>query len=97
MDNKLSIIIPVWNEENNIKELVKQIDNSLLKNRITYEIIFVDDDSNDKTKEEIKSLINDFPVKLFSKIGKKGKAYSLLEGFSYAKHDIVCMIDADLQ
>ncbi|HSA83530.1 MAG TPA: glycosyltransferase [Patescibacteria group bacterium] len=93
----LSIIVPTWNEEGNVKLLVERLHAALFSNNIVYEIIFVDDNSTDKTQEIILSLAKDYPVSFYSKIGKKGKAHSLIEGFSYAKHDILCMIDADIQ
>ena len=95
--NKVSIVVPVWNEAKNIRSLVKQIDDALRTNNIGYEIIFVDDNSTDTTRVVINQLEDSYPVRLFSKIGNKGKAHSLLEGFTYAKYELICMIDADLQ
>src|SRR6266498_1153888 len=93
----ISIIIPVWNEEKNIKLLVEKIDNALRLEKLTYEIIFIDDHSTDSTRTVINQLIKFYPIKLFLKKGKQGKAYSLMEGFAYAKYDLLGMIDADLQ
>lgn len=95
--NKISIVVPVWNEAKNIRSLVKQIDSALRTNYIEYEIIFVDDHSTDTTRMVINNIAETYPVRLFHKIGNKGKAYSLIEGFTYAKYDLLCMIDADLQ
>jgi cellulose synthase/poly-beta-1,6-N-acetylglucosamine synthase-like glycosyltransferase len=95
--NKISIIVPVWNEAKNIRSLVKQIDDAMQNNHIKYEVIFVDDHSIDTTRNVINTLSESFPLRLFSKVGNKGKAHSLIEGFSYARYDIICMIDADLQ
>ncbi len=94
---KLSIIIPVFNEEGNIEKLVKRIDKTCKAGKILYEIIFVDDHSTDNTREIIKLLSPFFPLSLHMKQSRQGKSYSLLEGFSYTKYDILCMIDADLQ
>lgn len=95
--NKISIIVPVWNEAKNIRTLVDQIDDSMQNNKITYEVIFIDDRSSDGSADIIAQLPKNFPVKQFSKIGNQGKAFSLIEGFGHAKYDIICMIDADLQ
>jgi len=94
---KISIIVPTWNEEANIIPLVERIEAAVLPKGLAYEIIFVDDHSTDNTQKIITSLINDYPISLHLKKGVKGKASSLLEGFSYARYDLVCMIDADLQ
>ena len=93
----LSIIIPVVNEERNIKNLVERIFNSLKAKQYKFEIIFIDDHSTDGTTKIIQSLAKTYPIRLYSKQGKKGKAFSLLEGFSYAKYDLIAIIDADLQ
>lgn len=93
----LSIIIPVVNEERNIDSLVKRIFSSLNPEKYTYEVIFVDDHSTDKTAAVIQSQSAKYPVRLYSKRGKIGKAFSLLEGIGYAKYDLIAMIDADLQ
>ncbi|HZE86815.1 MAG TPA: glycosyltransferase [Methylomirabilota bacterium] len=94
---KLSIIVPTWNEEGNIVPLITRIHETLSKNKITYEILFVDDHSTDKTRAKIKQYSKKYPIRLFLKLGKKGKAQSLIEGFSYANYKLLCMIDADLQ
>lgn len=93
----LSIVIPTYNEEANIIPLVQRIDHILKEKNIQYEIIFIDDHSNDQTQTNIASLLSSYPVSFYVKQGERGKAFSLLEGFSYAKWNTICMIDADLQ
>ena len=94
---KISIVIPVRNEEKNIERLVKKIDTNLINAHLSYEIIIVDDNSSDSTASISKGLSKVFPVRYFLKKGKAGKGYSILEGAEYSQSDIVCMIDADLQ
>lgn len=96
MKNFITIVIPTWNEQDNIQPLLERIDIAL-SNLYTYEVIFVDDHSNDKTQEIITGLSSQYPVRFYTKKGKKGKSQSLIEGFSYAHYDLICMIDADLQ
>jgi len=93
----VSVIIPTLNEGENIGRLIEQINTTLFYNNISYEIIVVDDHSIDNTRAIVRHLSERFPIKLELKKGVSGKAQSLLEGFSYANFDIVCMIDADLQ
>ncbi|MGI8419899.1 MAG: glycosyltransferase family 2 protein [Candidatus Levyibacteriota bacterium] len=93
----LSIIIPTWNEVGNIGHLIERINNTLYHKNISYEIIVVDDHSSDKTQSVVKHFAQRFPVRLYLKQGIPGKAQSLLEGFSYAQYDLLCMIDGDLQ
>lgn len=96
-NNQISIIVPTLNEEDNIKPLVERIDHIMEENKIEYEILFIDDHSPDKTQKIITSLAEKYPINLHIKVGTKGKAQSLIEGFTYAKYDVICMIDGDLQ
>ena len=95
--NNLSIIIPTYNEEENLRNLTNRIHNTLSSQNIKYEIIFVDDNSTDHTRDIIAALSSEFPVRGYLKKGRKGKAFSLNLGLSIAKYDTLCMIDADLQ
>jgi cellulose synthase/poly-beta-1,6-N-acetylglucosamine synthase-like glycosyltransferase/glycosyltransferase involved in cell wall biosynthesis/O-antigen/teichoic acid export membrane protein len=95
--NKLDIIIPVINEAESIGELTQRIDHTMRASKIDYGIIFVDDHSTDATVEEIKKASNKYPIRLHIKEGKKGKAYSVLEGAKLSKAKYLAMIDGDLQ
>lgn len=94
--NKISIIVPVWNEEGNIEALVHRIHSSLAP-KYTYEIIFIDDQSTDGSIAVMQRLARDFPLVIRAKRGDRGKAQSILEGMSYARYRLIAMIDADLQ
>lgn len=93
----VSIIVPVLNEEENVILLAKNIDTAIKKIKYLYEIIFIDDHSTDNTEAVIQNISQKYPVRYYKKEGKQGKAQSLLEGFSKAKYELICMIDADLQ
>ena len=97
----LSIVVPALNERDNIAELIKRLHltlKSLQKGRLKFEIIIVDDHSTDDTYEYSLELTNRYPeLKVMLKQGKQGKAFSLLEGLTAAKYDLLCIIDADLQ
>jgi cellulose synthase/poly-beta-1,6-N-acetylglucosamine synthase-like glycosyltransferase len=94
---EISVIIPVFNEAENIKELIERLSKTLKKDKFSYQIIVVDDNSTDKTVSKVKKIARANKVTLLSKKGKKGKAYSLIEGFSKAKFKNIGFIDADLQ
>jgi glycosyltransferase XagB len=93
----LSIVVPTYNEAGNIKPLVQRLNQSLKAHKIKYEIIFIDDHSTDNTRQEVFELAESYPLTLQIKQAQKGKAFSLLQGFAAANHDLVCMIDGDLQ
>ena len=97
MDNfLLSVIIPVYNEENNIKPLLDRLISVVKKHN--YEIIFVDDGATDKTalliKQQIKKNQN---IRLISFYRNFGHQMALSAGYEIARGDAVVSIDADLQ
>ena len=94
---KISVVIPVFNEQESIKELYIQISTSL-KNQKKYEIIFINDGSSDKSEKAIIDLsTEDERVKLISFYRNFGKSAALSEGFKYASGEIIITMDADLQ
>lgn len=94
--SKISIVIPVWNEEGNLESLIRRIHTSLTKHA-TYEMIFIDDHSNDSSIAVLQQLSKDYPIVIRSKKGDRGKAQSIIEGMNYARYPLIAMIDADLQ
>ena len=94
----LSIIIPAFNEEESIKPLVYLIFKNLDKNLEDFEIILIDDGSNDKTWDEIVKISNKFEnivsIKLLENYGKSD---ALDAGFKVCKGNYVLTMDADLQ
>ncbi|OGK25295.1 hypothetical protein A3A46_03775 [Candidatus Roizmanbacteria bacterium RIFCSPLOWO2_01_FULL_37_13] len=92
----LSIVVPVYNEENNIDPLIKRLIPTI-KN-YNYEIIFVSDGSKDKTDEIIRSKAKNNPkIKLVSFLRNFGHQKALTCGYNFAKGDCVVTMDADLQ
>ena len=95
---KISVVIPLFNEEESISELAKWIDKVLKKNNLSYEIIFIDDGSNDSSWSVIKNIKNDNPNVYGIKFRRNyGKSAALNVGFSKASGDVVITMDADLQ
>jgi dolichol-phosphate mannosyltransferase len=92
----LSVIIPVFNEENNIDPLLKRLIPVLKPYQ--YEIIFVDDGSKDKTAQIIKKYAQiNKNIKLISFTRNFGHQMALVAGYLYAKGDCAISLDADLQ
>ena len=94
----LSIVIPLYNEEESIPELHEWIKRVLEANGFSYEIIFVDDGSADGSWAIIKRLANESPhVKAIRFRRNYGKSPGLYCGFAKAQGDVVITMDADLQ
>tara|TARA_B100000579_G_C22689272_1_gene784195 strand:+ start:87 stop:788 length:702 start_codon:yes stop_codon:yes gene_type:complete len=91
-----SLIIPVFNEGKNITNLVYEIYDSL-KNHKDFEVILVNDYSNDNTLLEIDELKSNFPIKIINNKKNYGQSYSIKEGISKSKYDIIITIDGDGQ
>ena len=90
----ISIVIPIKNEAKNLDNLVKTIDSLKLKN---YQIIFVDDNSQDGTKKILKKLSNSYQIKYFIRKGQTGYGSALRLGLEKARNsDIVITTDGDL-
>lgn len=94
----LSIVIPLLNEEESLRELHQWITSVMLKNNYTYEILFIDDGSTDNSWKTIESLSAENPnVKGIRFQRNFGKSQALHAGFAQAQGDIVITMDADLQ
>jgi len=94
----ISVVIPLFNEEESLSELAEWIARVMKDHRYTYEMIFIDDGSKDnswKVVEEI-SLINPY-VKGIKFRRNYGKAAALSVGFEQASGEVVITMDADLQ
>ncbi|MBX3138040.1 glycosyltransferase family 2 protein [Candidatus Obscuribacterales bacterium] len=94
----LSIIIPVCNEEDTIQPLYDQTIDALSKIGCTYELLFIDDGSTDRSYELIKQLwVKDSNVRVLKFARNYGKTPALSAGHDYARGKIILHIDADLQ
>ncbi len=92
----LSIVIPTYNEKNNISKILEKLKKSL--KGITYEIIFVDDNSPDGTSFEIRNFIkNSSKIQLIHRVGRRGLSGAIIEGIFAARSKLVAVMDCDLQ
>ena len=94
----ISIIIPFYNEEKNLSELVRKLLQECKKLEESYELILVNDGSDDNSLSELsKQANNQERIKILSHRKRFGKGKALLTGFNKSKGDIIVFMDADLQ
>jgi len=95
---KLSIIIPCYNEKSTINLILKKVTESLKKYQIlNYEIIIVDDCSNDGTKELLNNLIQEDKINIYFHERNLGKGAAIQTALKYISGDITIIQDADLE
>ena len=96
---KLSLVIPTYNERDNVIPLVENL-SQLLDRKIPgqYELIIVDDDSPDRTWELASKLTPDYPqLRVMRRQGEKGLASAVVRGWQGSRGEILAVIDGDLQ
>ena len=91
---KLSIIIPCYNEQSTIKEIIYKIEN---QSKIDKEIIVVDDYSQDKTRDILQQDLKDIIHKVVLNDQNYGKGYSIRKGIEHSTGDYILIQDADLE
>ncbi|MCC6034487.1 MAG: polyprenol monophosphomannose synthase [Desulfurococcaceae archaeon] len=92
---KISIIIPTYNERENIEKLIPLIDNYV--RGLNYEIIVVDDNSPDNTAKVAEAFSTKYPVKVVKRPFKMGLSSAIYDGLRASEGNIVVVMDADLQ
>jgi glycosyltransferase involved in cell wall biosynthesis len=95
----LSLIIPVYNEEENLPLLYAAIDQALFPLEDTWEVIFVDDGSRDQSFDVLRSLVEKNPehVRVLSFRRNFGQTAAIAAGLDHACGDIIVLMDADMQ
>lgn len=91
---KITIILPVYNEENILKETLKELE-KFIKNKKNWEVIFVDDGSKDRSLEILENYKPKF-FKIISYSKNKGKGYAIKQGILEAKGEYIGFTDSDL-
>ncbi|BAD86098.1 dolichol-phosphate mannosyltransferase, fused to membrane-bound GtrA-like domain [Thermococcus kodakarensis KOD1] len=92
---KISVVIPTYNERENLPELVERLSRAL--QGYEYEIVIVDDDSPDKTWGLAEELARKYPIKVIRRTKEKGLSSAVIRGFKEASGDVFVVMDADLQ
>ncbi len=93
---KISVVFPVYNEAYIIEKTVKSYYNEL-KDRIDFEMIVVEDGSNDGTKEILKKLQKEMNIKVYMSSKRKGYQKAVIDSLKYAKNDWIFLVDSDYQ
>jgi len=95
---KLSVVIPVYNEEATVPELWRRLRETLAAVGVDFEVIFVDDGSSDATASSLEALCREDPrVKALSLSRNFGHACAVTAGIDHARGDAVVLMDGDLQ
>jgi dolichol-phosphate mannosyltransferase len=94
--HEVSIIIPTYNEKENMPMLLSRIFGVFEKNGLNGEVVVVDDNSPDGTAEEVCRLEKTCDVKVVRRSGKMGLSSAVIEGLKIADGEIVGVMDADL-
>lgn len=96
---KISIVVPCYNEEDNVDKFFYELKSTIEKSQYSYEIIFIDDGSNDQTLNKLKQIYtkNTNKVEVISFSRNFGKEAAMLSGLKHASGEYVTIIDADLQ
>ncbi|MFC7292590.1 glycosyltransferase family 2 protein [Hirschia litorea] len=93
---QLSVIIPVYNEADNVTRVVAALDKALVD--VSWEVVFVDDHSPDNTSQIITDIAaHDQRVRLIHRVGRRGLSSAVIEGIMSSTADFVAVMDGDLQ
>jgi glycosyltransferase involved in cell wall biosynthesis len=94
----VSIIIPIFNEEENIASLVDNISEALKRQAFTYEVLFINDGSTDSSGQILEQLADtNKQLKLIQLRRNYGQTAAIMAGFDFASGHIIVPMDADLQ
>lgn len=93
---ELSIVVPTFNEKDNVEKLIESVERALLN--VKWEIIFIDDDSPDGTADFVRGLAQSKPyVRCHQRIGRRGLSRAVIEGILSSSAPVIVVMDGDLQ
>lgn len=93
---ELTLVVPTYNERLNVKPFLERLARAIPE--ISYEVVFVDDDSPDGTAELIRGMAQaDQSIRVLQRIGRRGLASACLEGMLASSSPYICVMDADMQ
>ena len=93
---ELSIVVPTFNERDNIEKLIEHLERALPE--VRWEVLFIDDDSPDGTADVVRALAQSKPyVRCLQRIGRRGLSRAVIEGILASSAPVIAVMDADLQ
>lgn len=96
--SKISVIIPMYNEADNVRLMCENLFNTLRQLPYIFEVIAVNDGSKDSTQNELLNAIKHYPeLKAINLRRNYGQTAALMAGIDYSSGDVIVLIDADLQ
>ena len=96
--SKLSFVIPCYNEKNNLSKLISDLNRFALDQKVNYEILIIDDGSDDNSSLIVKKIIKkNKKIKMIKFTRNFGKSFALLAGLRYSSGSTIITLDADLQ
>jgi glycosyltransferase involved in cell wall biosynthesis len=94
----ISVVIPVYNEADNVEPLCEELHRVLEQSGLEFEVLFCDDGSTDGTPSRVRALLERYPrVRLASLRRHMGQTAALSAGFDLARGDVIVTMDGDLQ
>src|SRR6185369_15166009 len=94
----LSVLIPVYNEEENLSDLGAEVSGALKALGITWEVILVDDGSTDASYAELEKLVAKYPGFKAVRLGRNvGQTAALAAAIKHASGELIACLDADMQ
>ena len=98
MHKDISVVVPLFNEEESLPELIAWVERVCRENNYSHEVIMIDDGSTDSSWEVIEKLSKEYPAVRGIRFQRNyGKSAALNEGFKAANGNVVITMDADLQ
>ena len=94
----ISIIVPIFNEENNIQPLYTNLQETMEKCKFTWEVLFINDGSFDSSGQKLESLSHmDKRIKVINFRKNYGQTAAMMAGFDFASGQFIVSMDGDLQ
>jgi len=93
---KLTVVIPAYNEEENLENTVSRIEKTLSSHKIAHEFVIVDDSSTDRTPKILQKLARKYPLSHYRNEKNMKLGYTLKRGLSLATGDVIFYTDCDL-
>ena len=92
----ISVILPTYNEAENVKAIVPEISRVFEREGLAGEIIIVDDNSPDGTAQVAEKMMDDYPLRVHVRKGDRGLSKAVIKGFELAQGEICVVMDADM-